>query len=157
MIRREFLSIILPLIVSPIKILGYQDNSGLVTKISKYVKENGAYSNIYINNKLYPYYEFQIKDDDRLQFSNDYLGIMKKDDNSFMFDFELNGDVDVYIEKTSISNEGVINSNMEDAVNAMKNNKYNNKNLKLVKGKDNKLNSMFIKNLERISSLLNIQ
>lgn len=157
MIRREFLSIILPLIVSPIKILGYQDNSGLVTKISKYIKENGAYSNIYINNKLYPYYEFQIKDDDRLQFSKDYLGIMKKDDNSFMFDFELNGDVDVYIEKTSISNEGIINSNMEDAVNAMKNNKYNNKNLKLVKGRDNKLNSMFIKNLERISSLLNIQ
>ena len=157
MIRREFLSIILPLIVDPIKTIGYQDNSDLVKKISKYVKENGAYSNIYINNKLYPYYEFQIKDDDRLQSSNDYLGIMKKDDNSFMFDFELNGDVDVYIEKTSISNEGIINSNMEDAVNAMKNNKYNNKNLKLVKGRDNKLNSMFIKNLERISSLLNIQ
>lgn len=157
MIRREFLSIILPLIVNPIKTLGYQDDSSLVTKISKYVKENGAYSNIYINDKLYPYYEFQIKDDDRLQFSNDYFGIMKKDDNSFMFDFELNGDVDVYIEKTSISNEGIINSNMEDAVNAMKNNKYNNKNLKSVKGKDNKLNSMFIKNLERISSLLNIQ
>ncbi|MEK6834897.1 MAG: hypothetical protein AABX61_01390 [Nanoarchaeota archaeon] len=157
MIRREFLSIILPLIVDPIKTIGYQDNSDLVKKISKYVKENGAYSNIYINNKLYPYYEFQIKDDDRLQSSNDYLGIMKKDDNSFMFDFELNGDVDVYIEKTSISNEGIINSNMEDAVNAMKNNKYNNKSLKLVKGKDNKLNSIFIKNLERISSLLNIQ
>ena len=86
---------------------------------------------------------------------NFYFAIIDSKRKHFLFDFNLDENLDVYINDTIVNEDNVFKA-MDDAVLAYENKASSNKKLRLINNIEDEDNKMFKSELEKIASLLNI-
>jgi hypothetical protein len=152
--RREFLSssFAFPLLIN--NFLKQEEVD--ISKLIDYVNKEKYIVSGKINNKDYRYHECEIAGGYKLQLSKDYFAIIIKKDNSFLFDFGMNNNIDIVIKNTIFFKEDIIMKNMEDAINAFNNKKVDNENLKIVKSLDDEINRIYKEEVRKIYSLLEL-
>ncbi|MEK6907446.1 MAG: hypothetical protein AABW45_02865 [Nanoarchaeota archaeon] len=151
--RREFLSVL------PFLGYLYQEEQSDLSKIVNYIKKVKEIS-IIIDGKGHKHHELPIKDKDglikyTLQSNDIYFAVINHKKKYFLFDFNKDGNVDIYIKDTYV-NDGSIVDNMDYAIEANNKKSSRNKNLRIVTNLEDEANKLFYDELKELSSLLKI-